>query len=478
MKIFIVMLSLILVPVKTQHIKSRREEPQRKHGNVEFSTLVLTGQYIDKSLLVNEFFENRDDYIIYVTAPSGFGKSVNIEMLKSFLEIQVDKNGTEITNKSTTNNFKLFTGLKIFQQHPQLFNWTFGLYPVVTIDYQLLSTASYYEDMVGAMRLILGNTFKNHEYLAHVDNLWGLSCDIDTFIEYLDTENYPTLSEVKIKTGFLYLCKILSTYFKRKVVVLIDQYDSFVNSIVFEHNTAGKAFNLFQYINGDLFMGGRSYIQRIFCTGTLQVVFGGLLPVDQDLQCYPFLHKHQWNSFFGLTSEDVDLLLEEKYDAERDLDIKHTKDHIRKYYGGYNVIGNATDIYKIQPVINCASFKTYDTVVNDNSTDHIYDFLSSVLKYIEVKECFVKLLQDENEISIENDLALSENDFVTLQKMFSLKEYTITSNHLLVILKYLLQIGILSYKTHTASEYVLSLPNSEVKLKLKSCITESKTYTK
>jgi hypothetical protein len=52
------------------------------------------GAFVDKTVLIRAIFE--DTNAVLITAPSHFGKSTDLNMLKHFLEIQVKKNGEPI----------------------------------------------------------------------------------------------------------------------------------------------------------------------------------------------------------------------------------------------------------------------------------------------------------------------------------------------------------------------------------------------
>ena len=65
----------------------------------DFPAVVKSKYYIDKTLLMKTFVANIDNANDFVTAPQNFGKSLNLQMMKHFLEIQVDTNGREIVNK-------------------------------------------------------------------------------------------------------------------------------------------------------------------------------------------------------------------------------------------------------------------------------------------------------------------------------------------------------------------------------------------
>jgi predicted hydrocarbon binding protein len=71
---------------------------------VEESTI-----FVDKSLLIKEFVENSAE-VLLVTCPRRWGKSINMDMIKTFLEIEVDSDGNKYSDKTKTHNYKIFQG--------------------------------------------------------------------------------------------------------------------------------------------------------------------------------------------------------------------------------------------------------------------------------------------------------------------------------------------------------------------------------
>lgn len=65
--------------------------------------------FIDKSLLIKDFL-NHPAKVLLITCPRRWGKSINMDMIKTFLEIQVDENGNKHLDKTKCPNYKLFRG--------------------------------------------------------------------------------------------------------------------------------------------------------------------------------------------------------------------------------------------------------------------------------------------------------------------------------------------------------------------------------
>lgn len=62
-------------------------------GTDDFKTLLLNSDvFVDKSLMIKELLEDSGE-VILITRPRRWGKSLNMDMLRKFFEIEVDAKG-------------------------------------------------------------------------------------------------------------------------------------------------------------------------------------------------------------------------------------------------------------------------------------------------------------------------------------------------------------------------------------------------
>ena len=111
---------------------------------IEKSTIL-----IDKSLLIKDFMES-PAHVLLITCPKRWGKSINIDMIKTFFEIEVDQDGKRLPDKKETRSYKLFQGQVIKNNEKtehldQPFNIAHdkefieeyqGEHPVISIDFK------------------------------------------------------------------------------------------------------------------------------------------------------------------------------------------------------------------------------------------------------------------------------------------------------------------------------------------------------
>ena len=142
-------------------------------GSDDFKKLVIKNSYVDKSLFVKEVIDDEND-VILITRPRRWGKSSNMSLLKTFLELEVDKEGNPLPNDKKANPV-YFTGgtieedgieqtlpsLKVidksyypakkdYEDYIRTMN-KLGKYPVILMSFKDLGGESY-EELVSALQ--------------------------------------------------------------------------------------------------------------------------------------------------------------------------------------------------------------------------------------------------------------------------------------------------------------------------------------
>lgn len=89
--------------------------PQIYTGTDDFAELLLKSNvWIDKSLFIKEFLESGSK-VVLITRPRRWGKSINIDMLKRFLAIEVDDKGQPLPKEKCIHH-KLFVGGEVIHE--------------------------------------------------------------------------------------------------------------------------------------------------------------------------------------------------------------------------------------------------------------------------------------------------------------------------------------------------------------------------
>ena len=178
----------------------------------ELKDVLQSDCFVDKSLIIKDFLNIKSRFF-RVTAPRGFGKTVNLQMLKAFLQAD---NGLITLNQTVKHN------LNIFKLYNTLFNLNCGKYPVLFITFKELRGNSY-KNILRAFREIIYESFLQHKYLKTSTRLK----DTDKYRLSLVNKNImENLTAVTLKKGLVYLSKMLYVHFQKKVIILIDDMNT------------------------------------------------------------------------------------------------------------------------------------------------------------------------------------------------------------------------------------------------------------
>ena len=174
-------------------------------GTSDFKELIEGNHYfVDKSLLIKEFVEDGAK-VILTPRPRRFGKTLNMSMLKYFFDIE--------TKEETKD---LFKDLKI-EDEKDIMKLQ-GEYPVIFVSFKNIKYDTY-EGASQGIGLLLANLYNQHRYLLHSDKLSAE--EKEKFIKILKERG----SEADRAEGISILMRFMSTYYDKKVMLFIDEYD-------------------------------------------------------------------------------------------------------------------------------------------------------------------------------------------------------------------------------------------------------------
>lgn len=143
-------------------------------GTDNFKKMVTESDvFVDKSLFIKELIDNGKDAIL-ITRPRRWGKSLALDMLKTFFAIEVDENGKK---KEQNSNRVVFDKLKIKGHSTLQTNVTTlekkqvdiieglqGAYPVIFINFKDVKAFTY-ETTKDLLIDSISRSFQAHHYL-------------------------------------------------------------------------------------------------------------------------------------------------------------------------------------------------------------------------------------------------------------------------------------------------------------------------
>uniref|UniRef100_A0A1B6CAZ9 AAA-ATPase-like domain-containing protein n=1 Tax=Clastoptera arizonana TaxID=38151 RepID=A0A1B6CAZ9_9HEMI len=392
-------------------------------------------------------------------APHGFGKSVNLEMLRYFLEMPVHSNGSEIKDKKKTRNFQIFSNLKIMKEQ-EFFEKHFAKYPIIFIDYKPLVNVSSYDDFIFKIKEIIHKCFKQHSYLAQVRSLWEAGYyDILCFKNYTDSKLYQQLDEYHIKLGLKFLSELLYEHFKIKPLALIDEYNSYINGIIFTKNKdISKITNLLKRIHVPFVKN----LGRVFSTGVFYST------TDIDVNDFLFLHDHKFSKYYGLIEHELTEVLN-RYTRDKD-EVELLTKYIHKYYNGYKIIKTNSRVYNIYSTLKY--LHSQQTQVNHLVKPNFYDSFLDVFRTPDIKFEIFQLIDEKSVVLSERNLLLLKEDILAIKSLIASEQ---PENINQIVYALLLQLGYLTYTEHDGildGFYILEIPNEEMKNELRSVLND------
>ena len=474
--------------------------PARKKARVKAKTAIgvntfkdlveKSSLFIDKSLLIIEFIDNPAD-VLLITCPRRWGKSINMDMIKTFLEIQVDKYGNSYLDKTQTSNYKLFHGevnLNLEQenlqlplnitQHINIINEYQGVYPVIYIDFKNVF-GNNYKDIVEQLKLAINKSFKQHEYMINI--LYKMS--INSELGYLEkekatdhlnkfkimyTNNGQGAESIDVSDSFIFLSEVLYNHFGKSVFILMDEYDSPINNILqskqISEEDLESTLTLFKSIMGSTFKGNK-HLKKGLITGVFRIARASLFSGVNNIVEYNFLNN-QFARYYGFTEDDLRYFFEE-YEIGEELQLK-----AKSWYDGYRVsIDRTLKIYNPWAIVNFLSKKEIGNYWEETGS---IDFIKNLFKIDAIKETVQSLISQENIKRISDhpilvnlgDLKFSIDNFLTLKELINKGDnYEIKNDTIHLFLKYIFAAGYLTISKDQTNESFTSvqLPNYEVK---------------
>ncbi|MEO1219380.1 MAG: AAA family ATPase, partial [Bacteroidota bacterium] len=319
-------------------------QPEICTGTDRFDKLLLESDlFVDKSLFIKEFLE-RGNEVSLITRPRRWGKSLNMDMLKCFLTIEVDDQGIPLSQEQSVNR-KLFVGgdivirsstgkvrqlpaLKIAQQCPELISDYQGKYPVISIGFKDIEGSSCQEIEEG-VRDRIAELYRQYDYIERYLQALGTTLG-DTQQEKLCRYMRGNFSQVELKSSLRFLSELLHKYFGKEVYILIDEYDAPINNAYVECKGRPEEFRkvvkLFQGLLGAT-LKSNPHLKKGLITGILRIAKSNLFSGLNNLREYTLLNK-RFNTSYGFTQREVDELLNK-------IPTSIPSDEIRKWYNGY-----------------------------------------------------------------------------------------------------------------------------------------------
>ena len=277
--------------------------------------------YFDKTKFIDEIIQDGAQVKLF-TRPRRFGKTLNMSMLKYFFDI-----------KEAEENRKIFKDLYI--EKTESFKEQ-GQYPVIFLSLKDLKARTW-EIMEKDIKSTVASLFSEYKYLLK---------DLDKF-DTITFENVimKNIELENLKEILKFLTKILYEKYNKKVIVLIDEYDSpLVSAYTNGYYENAKDFFKTFY---SLVLKDNNYLQMGVLTGIIRVIKAGIFSDLNNLSTYTILSDDYTDSY-GLTEEEVEKSL-------KDYGIEAEISNVKDWYDGYRL--GDSEVYNPWSIINFLRFK-------------------------------------------------------------------------------------------------------------------------
>lgn len=275
--------------------------------------------YIDKTMMIKDFIDERPMVSLF-TRPRRFGKTLNMDMLRTFFEKTDEDTSVYFKNK------KIWACGKKYRDYQ-------GKYPVIFITFKDIKFDTWEETFDAIKRVF------SKEAYRHIELQISDKCN------EFEKKNFENLlsgevNEVELSSALLTLSSMLHEHHGIAPIIIIDEYD-----IPIQQGYMKKFYDKVILFMRNLFSGGlkdNRHLSYGFMTGILRVAKESIFSGLNNLTIHSVL-DNKYSTYFGFTSEEVREMVEyygvsEKYHE------------ICEWYDGYRF--GKTEIFNPWSVIN------------------------------------------------------------------------------------------------------------------------------
>ena len=275
--------------------------------------------YIDKTMMIKDFIDERPMVSLF-TRPRRFGKTLNMDMLRTFFEK---------TNEDTSIYFK---DKKIWSCGEKYRNYQ-GKYPVIFVTFKDVKFNTW-EETFDAIKEVFSTEAYRHIELK--------TSDICNEYEKKDFENLLSgnVNEIELSNALLNLSRMLHKHHGIAPIIIIDEYD-----VPIQQGYMKNYYDDVILFMRNLFSGGlkdNKHLSYGFLTGILRVAKESIFSGLNNLTIHSILDK-KYSTYFGFTSEEVREMTEY-------YNVSDKYDEICEWYDGYRF--GKTEIFNPWSVIN------------------------------------------------------------------------------------------------------------------------------
>ena len=288
-------------------------------GHQNFEQLIQANCfYIDKTDFIREWWENQDA-VTLITRPRRFGKTLTMSMLEYFFSV-------ECAGKAG-----LFEGLSIWKE--ERYRQLQGTYPVISLSFARVKETTFPGARTQICQIIT-ELYDKYDFLLdsgclnerEKERFRGVSVDM---ADYLATNSLHALSS------------FLSRYYGKKVILLLDEYDTPMQE-AYVHGYWREVVEFLRSLFNASFKTN-PYLERAIMTGITRVSKESIFSDLNNLEVVTATSDLYADSF-GFTEQEVFAALDEYGMGDR-------QEEVKNWYDGFT-FGRQRDIYNPWSILN------------------------------------------------------------------------------------------------------------------------------
>lgn len=297
--------------------------------------------YIDKTDFIKEWWNSQDD-VTLITRPRRFGKTLNMSMVECFFSVKYAK------------RLDLFEGLSI-EKNADLRKLQ-GTYPVLFLSFAAVKTNTY-ENARRQICSLIASLYDENMYLLNGDTLNEREKKRFQAVT-------PEMNDADAVMALQNLCLFLSKYYGKKVIVLLDEYDTpLQESYAYGYWRELTAFTRSLF---NATFKTNPYLERAIMTGITRVSKESIFSDLNNLEVITTTSE-KYATSFGFTESEVFTALDEAGMSEQG-------DVVKKWYDGF-VFGGKKDIYNPWSITNFLDKRKIDIYWANTSSNSLIGHL-------------------------------------------------------------------------------------------------------
>ena len=303
-------------------------------GNQDFISIRKNNCfYIDKTDFIREWWENQDS-VTLITRPRRFGKTLNMSMTEYFFSVNYSDMG------------QYFKELSIWKE--ERFREIQGTYPVISLSFADIKATTYESARMSIIRKLV-RLYSAFDFIRSSE---ALNEKDRTYFDSVGED----MSDDAAAVGINYMSDYLSRYYGKKVIILLDEYDTPLQE-AYVHGYWEELTAFIRSLFNSTFKTN-PYMERGLLTGITRVSKESIFSDLNNLEVVTTTSE-KYSTSFGFTEEEV-------FTALENAGIPEEKEHVRYWYDGFS-FGNRKDIYNPWSITKYLDTGEYGTYWADTS---------------------------------------------------------------------------------------------------------------